>query len=246
MFKIINTVGETRIGKRKINQDVFVIFNNKHSFLITALADGMGGHNGGEIASQFAIKCVQKYFNNLNFATLTQEQSTDLIIFNVKKIQKSFIDYAKLKPELKDMGTTLNLNIFANDKLFSLNIGDSRTMQLLNREIVEITEDHNLSTLARKNPLYAKFSNYSNLLTSSLGPIKETKVDLFVTHFSADGYIIQTCDGVHNYVSNNEIKKILLSSKTDLKEKADNIIQKALKKGSKDNVTVVLVEYGKK
>ncbi len=234
--------GNTKTGTRANNQDVFLIFHNQFDFLITIIADGMGGHKGGEVASKFATEHIKKYLDSIDFSNKSNETIQYQLMLSLKKVQNDFFDNLKVQPEFSDMGTTLNLNLFVKNKMFSLNIGDSRTSQFFKREIRAITEDHNLATLALKDPKYKEYAGYTNLLTSSLGPKKETKIDLFVTPLVKKGYIIQTSDGVHNFVKKEDFKKIL-KSKNSLEDKVDAIINCAFDKKSNDNMTVVVIEY---
>lgn len=234
---------KTKIGRRKSNEDNLLSFVNDEGVLIVAIADGMGGHKGGEIASSLVIKYIKRIFKSINLKNLPDEEVQKRIILSIRTIQKKLISLAEKDERLIDMGTTLNMNVFLDSKMYTLNIGDSRTSQFTKKEIKRITEDHNLATLALKSPSLSKYKNYTNYLTSSLGPNKESKVDMFITTLNKWGYIIMTSDGVHNFVNSSEFIKILKPKNKALEDKTNSIIKLAYENNSNDNMTIILVRY---
>lgn len=236
--------GESDKGIRLENQDKFVIFKNKYDFLIFAVADGMGGHKGGRFASLATIKLVEYMYQNVNFGRMFQDEIEKYLIDSVKKIQNYLIKEVNENNLPPDMGTTLNLNVIVKDNLYTLNIGDSRASQYLKRQkdIFQISEDHNLATLAEKDTFFSQFKGYSNYLTSALGPKKTSKVDIFITKLDRQGIILVTSDGAHNFVTTEEILKIL-KQKNDIKDKVISVVNQAKKNKSTDNITCVMVEY---
>ncbi len=236
--------GYTDQGIRTENQDNFTVFKNSYGFLIAAVADGMGGHKGGRYASTVTIKLIEYMFKNTNFGNMLDFDVEKYLLNSISKIQNYLIQETKEKNLPKDMGTTLNLNVFVKNKVFTLNIGDSRAIHFYNKKnIVQISEDHNLTTLAKKNPSFSKFKKYSNYLTSALGPKKDSKVDIFVTPLEKQGSLVITSDGVHNYISKEKLIKIL-KTKDILKIKVERIVETALINKSTDNATCVIVSYG--
>ncbi len=240
---MLEAVGKTIKGRRETNQDTFIIFHNQFDYLITIIADGMGGHKGGDVASNFAIEHIKKYLDPIDFTNKSKETIQHELITATKKVQNDFFKNLEVQPEYSDMGTTLNLNLFVDNIMYSLNVGDSRTSRFFKKEINPITEDHNLAALALKDPKYKAYINYTNLLTSSLGPTKETTIDVFVTPLGKKGYIIQTSDGVHNFLNNDDYKRILKAN-ISLEAKSKEIIERAYANKSNDNLTVVVIQYG--
>ncbi len=242
MFKI-EYFGNSEVGRRPRNEDSFSLFVNKHGFTIAVIADGMGGHKGGATCSKAVTRMCKRELNNVNFGVMSDEEIKKKLLVTVRIFQKDLIRVGEEHPELADMGSTLNMNIFVGKKMYTVNIGDSRTQSFIKKEIVQITEDHNLATLAEKDERYAHYKGQTNMLISSLGPNKNTKADLFVTELDPKkGYILMTTDGVHNSISEISWMKILKSSKS-LEEKVDRVINTAYENGSNDNMTFILVEY---
>lgn len=235
--------GASSIGRRKENQDSFKIFYTKEKFLVSVVADGMGGHDGGSFASKLAVKFIENFFKSIKLVELSDKEIEKQLIFSIKKLHEKFKLSAIKKPELEDMGTTLNLNVFIKNNLYTINIGDSRSSQFISREIIQISLDHNLAFLARNDKNLDKFKGYTNYLTSSLGPKKETKLDIFLTKLNRKGYIIITTDGVHNFLSAGEIIKVLKNKNLNIDEKVETILRGAYQNNSNDNMTCVLVKY---
>lgn len=244
MTKIISFYGKSEKGRRPQNEDNFVIFKNNFNFLIAAVADGMGGHIGGRIASSYTIKILRDYFQEIDFTNRTTEDINEILVQGIKYISKNLIKISTENPDLMDMGTTLNLNIFINEFLYTVNIGDSRAGQYMHGHIHQITIDQNLSTLSQRDKTfkYKGIANMANLLTSSLGPRKETKLVITKTSLFEKGIIFISTDGLHNFVDDFILKNVL-EKKVSLKEKTLELITESYNRGSNDNITLIMVEY---
>ena len=242
MYKI-KVYGKTDKGIRKNNEDSFAAFSTPDSTVV-AVADGMGGHIGGKTASKSTVVSVEEFLKGVEFTKLNDSEVSKTMINAVRQVQKNLKAMAEKDSELADMGTTLNLNVFAGKKLFTLNIGDSRCSHFSKKKLVQISEDHNLASLAQQGKIDKKYLDHTNYLTSSLGPNKETKVDFFVTELSKAGKVIVSSDGVHQFVSEIELTNIL-KSKMDLETKTSEAVRVASENKSNDNMTIVVVEYGK-
>ena len=121
-------LAKSDIGKaRQINQDYFYVTDEKASPKICILADGMGGYTGGEIASNLAVNSAKKYIEN-NFKTITKDKDGILKLINSAIEYANLVVYEKAKeiPELKDMGTTLEICLIYNSKAYIGHVGDSR------------------------------------------------------------------------------------------------------------------------
>ncbi|BDU67493.1 MAG: protein phosphatase [Candidatus Tyloplasma litorale] len=239
--------GRTFTGRREINEDNFIIFKNEFGFLISAIADGMGGHQGGEFASKLIIKLVKSKFNKIDFSKLSDAEIKKKSLLIIEKI-KHDLEYAGMKfPRYLDMGSTLNLNIFVRNNFFTINIGDSRTQLFLKKEIENISIDHNLATLAKSDDNYKEYAGQTNILTSSLGPNKQTTVDFFKTELTSNsGYVLMSSDGVHNFITNKELIKIIKNKNKSNFQKITEVIQKSFKNNSNDNMTFVLIHFSLK
>ena len=243
MYKL-DYYGTTEKGRRPKNEDSFLIFVNDFGNLIAVIADGMGGHKGGEMASKAVVKMIKKELKEVNFNAFSNRETKQFLLTTIRTFQKDLKRIGEEFPEYNDMGSTLNMNIFANDLMYTINIGDSRTQSFIKKEIVKITIDHNLATLAEMDPRYAHYKGQSNMLTSSLGPNKNTSADFFITRLVTKvGYILMSCDGVHNHVSDISMMKTIKSNSKTVGEKVNEIIEKAYNNNSNDNMTFILIKY---
>lgn len=243
MYKL-DYYGASETGRRPENQDSFLIFKNRHEFLIAVIADGMGGHKGGATCSKAVAKMCKRELNGINFGQMTDDEIKKKLLTVVRTFQKDLKRIGKEFPSLSDMGSTLNMNIFVGKKMFTINIGDSRTQSFVKKDIIKISEDHNLATLAEKDERYAHYKGQTNMLISSLGPNKNTKADLFITEFDTKkGYILMTSDGVHNYISEISWIKIIKSTSKSIEDKVKRVIKTAYENGSNDNMSFILIKY---
>ncbi len=235
--------GASETGRRPKNEDSFIIFKNKFGFLVAVVADGMGGHKGGATASKAIVKMVKRELKEVDFSSMSESDIKRLLMNTVRTFQKDLKRIGEDFPQFADMGSTLNMNIFVGSRIYTINIGDSRTMSFVKKDLVKISEDHNLATLAEKDERYAHYKGRTNMLTSSLGPNKTTNADLFVTELdSKKGYILMSSDGVHNFISELAWIKIVKSSKS-IVEKVERVIKTSYENGSNDNMTFVLIKY---
>lgn len=242
---------KTDIGEyRKNNQDYLGFDQNPSGQYLAIICDGMGGHKYGEVASKMAVENLIKHFNRTDFSKYSDKQVNFWFRNTIIKIQEKMFKYAQDNPETMDMGTTMVACLIANDKVFVLNIGDSRLYKLHYDELYQITSDQNIWNdknyrSLQENQLKAKYAKtYSNtfwkVLTSALGPNKTLKIDTYVIQ-NTDGTYILTTDGVHDYVDEYDFIEIL-ESKNKLNEKAKMLINRALNNMSTDNLTALIFE----
>ena len=131
----IISAGATDIGrKRKTNQDS-ICLDPSHNFF--AVADGMGGHNGGDIASQMSVRIMPEYL-----AAHAKTEPEVLMKELIQKINQSILEKAQANPDLQGMGTTVSAIYFAGPQLFIGNVGDSRVYMINNQNIYQMTRDH--------------------------------------------------------------------------------------------------------
>lgn len=236
--------GRTVKGVRSENQDNFTVFLAKNkSYLIAAIADGMGGYRGGKLASEVTINFIERDFKDLDLKYKTDNDIFNLMIKEIRLIQLKLIQLVQEKDAPFNMGTTINFNLIYNQKIYTLNIGDTRSSFYFQKKLKDISEDHNLATLAKKDINFLKYKKYTNYLTSALGPKRESKLDIFITNLEKNGILIIASDGIHNFLKAKELTKILKQDNS-LAKKVERIITKAIKNQSNDNMTCVLVKYG--
>ena len=205
----------TDAGKvRTHNEDNVTIINNKNNEFILAVADGMGGHKAGEVASNIAIEHITESFESIE--TLGKKEDAIEWLRNiVKEINNKIFSYTKEHPESKGMGTTLVIAIKTDDYILYGNIGDSSGYVIKNEKLHKVTKDHTLVNLlvstGELTAEQAKFHPRKNLLTRALGANDPIEIDIFDVDNTVQGLLLCS-DGLTNMVADDQIEKVLNSN----------------------------------
>jgi protein phosphatase len=249
-------VGRTHVGKvRTNNEDCFALNPELGLFLV---ADGMGGHASGEVASRMAVEIIQEAYQrgvkNRNAPLVGKPDpklswAANRLLSSVRLANRAIHELGEKEPGYRGMGTTLVGMLMQDDHLLQFHVGDSRIYRLRDGTMEQVTEDHSLVAQQRRLGLLteeeARSSKAKNVITRAIGVLKEVEVDLLPQPWvEGDTYLLCT-DGMSDHVSIREMKEVLLSGSERLEDCGDALIQLALEKGGKDNVTVVLVRLGK-
>lgn len=236
----LKSYGQTHTGlRRKANQDAFLMDEDIQLF---AIADGMGGHTGGEIASSLAIKILSDHMKQA-------VKSPDFLprpalLEAIKKANHSIFEQSKKnKNTLTGMGTTLAACFFWDDTCYAVNVGDSRVYLFESSSLWRLTEDHSLLNHQLKKGLITENQKHlmvdSNVITRSVGFLPQVEVDLFKRKLSKNDIFIICSDGLHGMIDDEKISEIC--KKYTPKELSEQCIQSALDAGGSDNVSVVVV-----
>lgn len=243
----IIAAGRTDIGmKRSTNQDSICLYPQKAAFV---LADGMGGHSGGDIASGICKDLFPKFIDQS-----LEAKNHDHLKFAIENINAAIFDHASKNPELKGMGTTITSIFIEESELKISNVGDSRTYLYKSNEIYQLTKDHSLVQEKLNIGLYnreqANQDPQKNVLTRTVGFEAQVEVDSFTYTISKNDIFLLCSDGLHGKVSDEDIRLIMeenLGSELDnlTHEKIDNccqvLIDQANANGGQDNISVILV-----
>jgi len=241
--KTVNSVrysGRSEKGQRDINEDAFCA-EKIGGYWVFAVADGLGGHAAGEVASSIAIDCVRK-----SFRTGGQDPKT-LLKQAVSDADALIRARAAGMAEERGMATTLTAACIDSGLCGTIiNVGDTRA-HLISADVLEVTKDHSyvqeLVDSGDISPEEAWRHPRSHVLTQALGdPEGGIKPDLYEGDL-AGSYLLLTSDGLHDYVKVGWICEIVLRNGRDLDSSCGELIEAALKNDSDDNITVVLA-YG--
>ena len=223
---------------REHNEDSIIIVYNEGSCLM-AVADGMGGHKAGEVASSIAIRYLGERFSE-SFFKMSKVEAVDWIRFSVSEINSLIFKYTKEHPESKGMGSTLVLAIITKDYILFGNIGDSSGFVIKDNKLHKVTYDHTLVNLlvsaGEITEEEAKNHPRKNILMNALGVNDPIDIDVFDCSMDIDG-IMLCSDGLTTMLSFEEIEKVLLSD-IELEEKVISLIKQANLKGGNDNISV--------
>ncbi len=224
---------------RTHNEDSVTIVTNGGGEILMAVADGMGGHKGGEIASSIAITNIGKRF----MKTTTVGGKEDAISFLQEVVSEANMNlyrYTEENPESSGMGTTIVLALLTDNFLLFGNIGDSSGFVYKNKKLYKITSDHTLVNLLVKSGELtmeeAKNHPRKNVLMRALGANMTVEMDIFDVETDIDG-ILLCSDGLTNMLEPEQIERVL-ESELSLDEKLQKLILKANNRGGTDNISV--------
>ena len=225
---------------REHNEDSVTILKNVNDEYLLAVADGMGGHKAGEVASSITINHLTENFNKLE-SIGDKASAVNFIRKEVEEINDEIFEYTASHPESKGMGSTLVLAIYTKDYLLFGNIGDSSGFVFKNNELFKITHDHTLVNLLVKNGELteeeAKNHPKKNILMRALGANNPIEVDIFDVENNVQGIVLSS-DGLTSMLNNTQIEKVLLAKNSSLEEKVIKLIRKSNVRGGTDNISI--------
>ena len=245
--------GETNVGmKRSHNEDNFDVVEEERLFLV---ADGMGGHASGEVASKMAIETLREFFS----ATSQDPEATwpykmdkargyeeNRLITGIKLANLRIHEAAAREPKLRGMGTTLVTMLVIDDGVLIAHVGDSRVYRMRGGKLEQLTDDHSLLNdyIKMKRLTEEEIANFphKNVIVRALGMKDTVKVDTRLDPPQAGDVYILCSDGLCGPVTDAEISDIANSS-NELKVVASKLIERANANGGPDNVTVVLAKW---
>lgn len=236
----IKAFGATDVGlRRKSNQDSILIDKDIGLFVV---ADGMGGHSGGEVASAIAVERAQAL--TAEFINTPNLDCSELIKKIFIAANEAIYKKAEEQPSLKGMGTTMVLGISKDSSMYIGNVGDSRAYLFSKESLWKITEDHSLINEQLRAGMIneSDIENLSgkNVITRSVGFEKTLKADVFVREIRPNENFLFCSDGLCGLVEDDVIQNICNTySGYDVVEKS---IESAKDAGGDDNISVIYVE----
>lgn len=237
---LISAVGQTDPGqKRKKNEDCYLCLDEHYLF---AVADGMGGHAGGDIASRMAVDTIARAFKEQSFFDAdgkmpypdVPRRGSELAVA-IQRANQAIYERAHADRSLAGMGTTLVSARFSPNKqrLYIGHVGDSRCYRLRDRELTQLTTDHTMGAAGITGPM-------ANHLSRAIGIAPAVKVDLIIARPHPGDVYLLCSDGLSKMATHEAIRDILLSE-PDPEKASQALIEKANASGGRDNITVILV-----
>lgn len=217
---------------RDDRKKILIDLNNENKIFFIAVADGMGGHNAGEVVSEMVLRKIDEKINSLEM-NLTEKDLSSKISEWVKEIHSGILHEGNKDIDKRGMGSTLIGALFYNTKIYYLNVGDSRIYRLRNGYLMQISKDHSLrETIGNKDIA-------SNIIINSFGGGEKIFVD-FASAGSKifnDDALLLCSDGLSDELTDEEIEETLENKKNAV----DELLKKAKNKGGKDNISIILV-----
>ena len=242
---MIKAYAKSDLGKvREMNQDYYYISNSLDEVQLYLLADGMGGYNGGEIASKLAVQTAKNYIEN-NFKEIEKDRDSIIQLLGSSMEYANMVVYEKSKEnaELQGMGTTLEICLIYNNKVYIGHVGDSRIYRIRKEFIRKLTQDHSYvqklvadGTITKEE---AAHHPQKNMLMKAVGCNAFVEPDVMVKGFLKDDILIMCSDGLTNMVDQETIYK--MASK-NIEQAPKDLVELANNNGGYDNITVVVIK----
>lgn len=228
---------------RDHNEDSVTIVKNGSGEILMAVADGMGGHKGGEIASSIAITHIGKRFTDIS-SVGNKEEAINFLKEIVSEANMLLYKYTEDNPESVGMGTTIVIALLTKEFLLFGNIGDSSGFVIKDKKLYKITNDHTLVNLLVKSGEIteeeAKNHPRKNVLMRALGANISVEMDVFDVERDVSAVLLCS-DGLTNMLDEEQIEKVL-DSDIDIDAKVQKLINKANNRGGTDNISVAYLQ----
>ena len=242
---MIKAYAKSDVGKvRELNEDSFYISDSLDEIQLYILADGMGGYKGGEVASKLAIQSAKNYIES-NFKEIEKDKDSIIQLVGSSIEYANMIVYEKSKEnkELNGMGTTLDVCLIYNNRVFIGHVGDSRVYRIRKEFMRKLTQDHSYVQKLVKDGTITKeeavHHPQKNMLMKALGCNAFVEPDVMVKGFLKDDILIMNSDGLTNLVSQEEIFR---EAKKDIEQAPKELVNLANEKGGYDNITVIIIK----
>lgn len=239
---ILTACARTDIGQRRsLNEDSFALEADLGLYLV---ADGMGGHTAGQVASRLASEATVAALQRVSDTSATM---TEKLRYCVAAANRQIYDTAQAKPELQGMGTTLVALLTGPGRIALAHVGDSRAYLIRAGRIRQLTDDHSLvAELVRRreiSPTAARGHPHRHVLTRALGVRRAVEPDLAELTPAPSDVVVLCSDGLTGHVDDAEIAHEVASDQ-DLERVCQRLVDLANERGGEDNITVALVGFG--
>lgn len=238
-------IHRTDIGKKRaINEDYLDVVEKEQGMVLAVLADGMGGHNAGDVASELAVRfLVDRFHKSKLHLTSDSNAVSSWLKEAYEGANERISTIAESDPSCKGMGTTLIAAVFQNNKVTFAHIGDSRVYLYSKGEINPLTKDHSyvnvLLDSGEINEEQARTHPRKNMLMKAIGTEISIDPDILTVSLRAEEYMLICSDGLSNMVSAEQMVHVLQSEAT-LQAKVETFIELANEQGGEDNISLII------
>lgn len=250
----ITSCGITDVGqKRQNNEDNFLINDEVNLYVV---ADGMGGHVGGEFASQIAVTTIEEVIQNVevdpeatrpDWGALGSQVAIagEKLKYAIRLAGKRIFDRTNDEPELRGMGTTTVAMLFDHNRVFLAHVGDSRAYLIRGTTVAQVTEDHSLVNEQIRLGLItreaARNHKLKNIITRSVGYQEDVEIDTIVRPVEKGDRFVLCSDGLSNLVDEAEILEVV-GAASSTETAAQKLIDLANSRGGDDNITLIIAQ----
>ncbi|MBO8162333.1 MAG: Stp1/IreP family PP2C-type Ser/Thr phosphatase [Brevibacillus sp.] len=227
---------------RQVNEDYFACTIDEQGRVLAVVADGMGGHAAGDVASRMAVELILEELKNTS--TLTRDEEREVLMDALLRANDEIYRYAESHPECDGMGTTVVATILTPTGGATAHIGDSRLYLFGENGLSQHTEDHSLvQELVKSGQITVQEASHHpqrNVLMRALGTEQNVRIDLGQITWSKGDVVLLCSDGLSNKVPADVIE-MWLRKPLSLQEQVDGLVQYALDAGGEDNITVIAI-----
>lgn len=239
----IEVYGSTNIGKRKINEDSFAIYGFENDSGFAVIADGMGGHNAGEIASAAAVDEIR---SALEKSFEADESIPGAITSAVNAANRRIFDMAIHNDEQKGMGTTVIITAVKDGAVYAANVGDSRIYLMSGGKLRQVTKDHSYveALIAAGGITREEAATHPkrHAIIRAVGTDARVKTDIFEPECGEGDVILMCSDGLSDMLTLAQIEKIISQSEK-ISDAVENLIAEACDRGGVDNITIIGIKF---
>ena len=244
----VRIAGCTDTGLRRNHNEDHIGFNQQLG--IAVLADGMGGHQAGEIAAHMAVESVLEKLQDLvdqqSARAITGSQILEFVSNTISASNNMIYQASEAQDEHKGMGTTLVAAIIEGSQIYAGHVGDARLYLFRGRTLKRITKDHSLVQDLVDRGFYteeeARVANVGHIVTRALGTRAEIEVETAQHELQRDDVLLLCSDGLSDMVADWSIEETLKERGEDLQATASKLVDLANRNGGKDNISVILMQ----
>ncbi|MFJ8261586.1 Stp1/IreP family PP2C-type Ser/Thr phosphatase [Rummeliibacillus sp. NPDC094406] len=240
-YTVVSDIGK----KRAVNEDSATFISRDDSYQLAIVADGMGGHNAGDVASRMAVTHFEELFLQADAAHfMSNESIEEWLVETVKELNKTLYHYSLTHEDCQGMGTTLIAVLFDGNNATICHVGDSRVYFVTKEEIRLVTRDHSYVNILVDNGEISEEEAAShpkkNYIIKSLGTESTIEPDSYKVELVDGSFMLICTDGLSNKISIKEMHNIIMQEST-IEEKGNQLVQLANDYGGEDNITLILL-----
>ncbi|MEA4815856.1 MAG: Stp1/IreP family PP2C-type Ser/Thr phosphatase [Lachnospiraceae bacterium] len=241
----MESVGRSVTGMLREKNEDNIFISSKGKLNLYIVADGMGGHNAGEVASSFSIEMFNEYFDKAFKDGINEDNALDTMVEAISFCNRELYLKSLSKKEYSGMGTTFLATLIIGKKLYIVHVGDSRLYIFSKGELKQLTSDHSfVMEMVRKGKITkkeAKRHPQRNVITRAVGSEENVDIDTIMADIYINDIILICSDGLTNMVTDDKIKETLEKDIT-IEEKVTELIDIANENGGKDNISIIIVK----
>ena len=241
----MKVAAKSDMGRVRQNNEDSLLVDEQLGLLI--VADGMGGHAGGEVASAVAVQAIAAYMKGHLAGPAPADHTAALLQAAIRTADEAIWSIAHAHRQLRGMGTTVVLALCQGDRVHIAHVGDSRAYLLHHGELRQLTEDHSvvaqLIKAGRLTPRRARSHPLRHQITRSLGG-QEAVAELQCVIWQGGDYLLLCSDGLTTMVEDHHIAELILQGGTDVQAACEALVARANANGGQDNISVILAHRG--